>query len=272
MPHKGADPDDPPVSGLLCPRVLAEMGAFDAFPPVPGDYQVDGDWTQTYRIWGNSGRFRFQNKDMGCLTVRRVRSAGRIEFFVDRVLVNADGIEHISKAHIECRDDELATLVRWKLEVQFTDSSRCPRPELAMTLEGEAQEGGYLETCQGAQHRLEAPPPCTADWCLADVVQRNPGLDASFTVLEDLSKVKPGHRTARLRADLAEKLAADGMRPFCVYEVGWGSLPRQYWLDEAGRAILILSNAVVYILDDNAWDRKEKLVTDLIKGGVHYEY
>ena len=93
-----------------------------------------------------------------------------------------------------------------------------------------------------------------------------------FTLLEGLTKVKAGHWIDRMEPELADRLAAEGMRPLCVYQIGHGILPRQYWLDAADRAVLILSNAVMYVLDDGAQQKTEDLVVGLIKGGVHYEY
>lgn len=272
MPHKKADPGDRRVRGLLSPRVLAEMENVTGFPPVPPDYDPDGDWTQTYRIWGNSGLFRFQSKDMGFLRIARTRSGKELEFRVEQVLVNADGIENLMSARIECRNDDLASPIRWTLETGFTDSSRCPRPELSMTLEGEVVDGRVYETCRGKRRLLDLEPPFTADWCLFDALQRCGGRRLEFAVLEGLTKPKPGHRTGVLDTALAENLAADGLRPCCIYEVGEGILPRQYWLDEADRIVLTISNATVYALDDEAEAKKEKLVAELIMGSIHHEY
>ena len=272
MPHKGPEPGDRTVDGLLSPRVLFEMEAVAGFPPPPPGYDPEGDWSQSYRIWGNSGRFRWQSKNMGCLKLQRSRRDGRVEFLVDHVIVNADGIEHIRKASITCRDDELSSPVRWTLESHFTDSSRCIRPELSMALEGVAEGGQVVESCGGARRTLDVPPPFTADWCLFDAIPRAGGRRLEFTLLEGLTKPKPGHWVDRLGPGLTEKLAADGMRPFCVYEAGSGILPRQYWLDEAGRVVLTITNSIIYVLDDEAEQKKDELVVELIKGGVHYEY
>ncbi len=272
MPHKRPEPDDRAVGGLLSPRVLAEMGAFDGFPGVPPGYNVAGDWSQTYRIWGNSGRFRFQNKDMGYLKIDRTKDAGGLRFAVEHLIVNADGIENTMRAEIVCRDDELASPVKWRLETQFTDTSRCVRPELSLSLEGALEDGHVFETCGGRRRRLDVRPPFAADWCLVDVVQRCRGRRMEFTLLEGLTKVKAGHWIDRMEPELADRLAAEGMRPLCVYQIGHGILPRQYWLDAADRAVLILSNAVMYVLDDGAQQKTEDLVVGLIKGGVHYEY
>ncbi len=272
MPHKGADPGDRAVAGLLSPRILAEMEAFTDFPAVPSGYDVAGDWSQTYRLWGNTGRFRFQNKDMGYLKIDRTSNGEGVEFLVDHVLVNADGIENIMKASIVCRNDELSSPVRWRLETHFTDASCCLRPELSMTLEGAVEDGQAFETCQGKKRRLDLAPPFTADWCLIDVVQRCQGRRLEFTLLEGLTKVKRGHWINRMETELAQKLAAEDMRPFCVYQIGHGIVPRQYWLDDADRVVLILSNAVMYVLDDDAQQKKDDLVVELIKGGIHYEY
>jgi len=272
MPHRKADPGDRRVRGLLSPRVLAEMGTVTGFPAVPPGYDARADWTQTYRIWGNSGLFRFQNKDMGFLRIDRRRSGQELEFGVEQVLVNADGIENTMKARIACRDDQLASPVRWTLATSFTDASRCPRPELSMTLEGEVVDGQVYEICQGTRRRLGLAPPFTADWCLFDAIQRCRGRRLEFTLLEGLTKVKPGHWTAPMEPGLAQQLAAEGMRPSCLYEAGHGILPRQYWLDDADRVVLTISNAVVYALDAEAEQRKENLVLELIKGGTHHEY
>lgn len=272
MPHKGADPGDRAVDGLLSPRILAEMEAFTGFPAVPPGYDIAGDWSQTYRVWGNSGRFHFQNKDMGYLKIDRASNGEHINLLVEHVLVNADGIENIMKARIVCRNDELASPIRWQLETHFTDASRCLRPELSLTLEGTVEDGQVFEVCRGRRRRMDLPLPFTTDWCLIDVVQRWQGHRLGFTLLEGLTKVKRGHWIDRMAPEMAEKLMAEGMRPSCVYQIGHGILPRQYWLDDANRAVLILSNSVMYVLDDDAQQKKEDLVLELIKGGIHYEY
>ena len=127
-------------------------------------------------------------------------------------------------------------------------------------------------TTLSAAHRLDVPSPFTTDWCLIDVVQRCRGRRLEFTLLEGLTKVKRGHWVDRMAPELAEDLAAAGMRAFCVYQIGRGILPRQYWLDDANRVVLILSNAVMWVLDDDAQQKVEDLVVELIAGGVHYEY
>jgi hypothetical protein len=272
MPHKGPEPGDRRVDGLLSPRILAAMGAFDGFAARPPGYDVSADWTQTYRIWGNSGRFRFQSRNMGYLRIERTRFSEGLRFDVDHVLVNADGIENSVKAELICRDDELASPVRWRLESGFTDSSRCPRPELSLVLEGRVNDGHVTETCDGRERELGLTPPFAVDWCLFDVVQRWDGRPSEFTLLEGLTKAKAGHRLGAMDEELAAKLAADGMGPTCVYQVGRGVLPRQYWLGEAGRVVLTISNAAICVLDDEAVRKTEELTLDLIRGGVHYEY
>jgi len=271
MPHKGPEPGDGPVKGLLSPRLAEEILGLQ-LPPAPEGYDPNGSWELTYRIWGSSSFYKFQNKDMGFLRISREPVGELIRISVDQVIVNADGIENIIKAEMDCLNNELTSPAAWKLETHFTDYSQCIRPELSMHLEGGVENDQAFEICGGKKREIDIENPFATDWGLIDAVQRfNNGI-GEFSLLDGLTKVKTGHRLSMMDTSLAGKLAAPGMQPKCICQTGHGILPHQYWLDESARPVIILFDAVMFIADDDAEEKKDNLVTELIKGGYHHEY
>lgn len=271
--HRTPPRDERKVDAPLSPRVVEEIGVLNEFPPVPADYDPEGEWTHNYRIWGNHGTFRMFNKNLGHLIVSRAigPSRERFQLSVTQEIVNADAIEHVIKAEMLCRNDELGTPLTWKLNSTFTDTALCPVPELTVTCEGRLDGGEVHEVCNGSARNYIMGHEFTTVWSVFDLAQRWKRPIQNFAVLDGLLYPKQG-RVIGKRAQVSETISTLRRPLSCVHLLGSGMLPYDFWIDEHRRVLMAFSGAIMYILDDEAENKTAQLVGELMQGGVHYEY
>lgn len=264
-----------PVGSPLTPSVLGRIGGLSGFPPAPADFDPAGSWTNTYRIWTCHGYRESGNYDMGSLRIERAAGgpAGTFALRVDQKVVNDEGAVHSTRAEIECHSDRLASPVRWELSSCLVGPDGKPRAGLT-TEESCSIDGDAIEVRKGGRlfrrpRRVtsstedDAPrkgsESLTGDWCLFEAIGRLPfrkGPALVFDLMEGMSLLKGAHRLSYRGPDTVElKKGRVSMHRFV--QIGRGTLPYEYWLDESHRLLVAITLSRAYILDDGAEEKTE---------------
>lgn len=228
------------VGSPLTPRLLRELGAVDRFASTPLDFKPDGSWVNTYRIWTCHGYRESGNQNVGFLRIERVPdSKNTFGLDVHQEVLETDAMVSIIDGTITCRNNPLASPVRWNVTSRFIGVDGEHIPELLGSDNGVPTEGA---------ERM------TGDWCLFEAVQRL-GFDKqaslSFDLLEGMSLPKSKHRLSYRGVRSASIAAADTPLHGFV-QLGSGILPYEYWLDARHRLLALTSMNKAYILDKQA--------------------
>ncbi|MFB0524246.1 MAG: hypothetical protein ACETVZ_01815 [Phycisphaerae bacterium] len=237
------------VGSPLTPSLLKELGAVDTFPLTSEDFDPEGNWQNTYRIWPCHGYRESGNDNVGYLRIRRTAdSDDHLALNVYRKVVQTDALVHILEAKVKCQKNPLASPVAWELESRFVDANNNELPQLRK------RENGYLTGAVNA----------TGDWCLFEAVQRlafdkSAGGGLSFNLLEGLSLSKIGHRLFYRGVYPTKIPGVNSLH--CFVQLGSGILPYEYWLDDSHRLLMVISMNKAYILDNEA----EKVIRRIIE-------
>jgi len=207
----------------LSPEVLRRIGGVKQFPPVSSGYRADGDWEQSYRIFGCHGYVDTGNETVGVLRLRR--SAGNpFLLAVEQRIQHNNGHETL-EVKMSCRADAIASPVSWTLTSRRFDA-----------------EGREIDDLRTTEKRTNGSDRVTSDFSLFEAVQRLPFAAprvGPFEILEGMALRRTGHR-----------LYYSGERSF--HHTGRGLLPYQYWLDESHRLLVVVTQWRAYILADGA--------------------
>lgn len=235
------------VGEPLTPAVLEQMDALKGWPPPRRAFDPKGDWTHTYRIWTCHGYTDRNNTNRGVLEIKR--TANPFILTVSQRVIHTGNLIHELRAEIACESDGIASPKRWSLSSRYQQPDGKEREALSLTKTGKAA---------GSERR-------TADWCLFEAIQRLPfrRLDSNpFELLEGLTvsrsvqRIQYGGEEAFRRSGAALKLHR-------FYQIGHGTLPYEYWLDENHRLLFVASLDKALILDPDAeskvqWRRKPR--------------
>jgi len=237
------------VGSPLTPTLLDELGALGEFPPSSEDFNPDGNWVNTYRIWTCHGYRQSGNQNVGVLRIRRlINSQSSLTLKVHQEVLQTDALVNIIEATIECRNNQLASLIQWKVSSRFRGSDGKYISELSSNDNGVAAE------------RLDRS---TGDWCLFEAVQRlkiSKETVLTFDMLEGLSLLKKDQRLS-FRGLYPKKIGGKDIPLHCFAQLGNGILPLEYWLDDHHRLLIVTSMNKAYIFDEQA----EKIIRRIVE-------
>jgi len=231
-----------PVGTPLTPNLLVDLGAIDKLGRYDGDFNPHGLYVNLYRIWTCHGYRKSGNRTRGYLKIERQLSdlAGTIAYKITRKILNDHGFLQCYSASILSRNDELSSLIKWKLHSQFFGPDGEIIPDLEIKKADTAESYQHKMKTGIGTTRVNGDTNLTADWCLFDAIQRlpvNTGLALEFNMLEEMTMFRKNHR---LRYDKQERLNISGesRKLFRFHQYGQGTLPTEYWLDVKQRLIL----------------------------------
>jgi hypothetical protein len=226
------------VGSPLTPTLLNELSALRDFPPSSEDFKPDGNWINTYRIWTCHGYRESGNENVGYLRIKRlIDSDSSIVLKVHQEILQADALVNIVEATIECRNNQLASPIQWRVSSRFIDSDSIPISQLSSNETGSAGVGLNGSSC---------------DWCLFEAVQRlefNRQTSLNFDMLEGLSLLKKDQHLS-YRGLFPTKIGDENIPLHCFVQLGNGILPCEYWLDNHHRLLLVTSMNKAYIFDE----------------------
>ena len=236
------------VGSPLTPTLLEELGALSNFPPSSEDFKPDGNWVNTYRIWTCHGYRESGNDNVGFLRIKRLFNPQRsLTLKVHQEVLQADALVNIIEATIECRNNQLASPIQWKVSSRFRGA-----------------DGRYISELSSndndvADERLDRS---TGDWCLFEAVQRlktSKETVLTFDMLEGLGLLKKDQRLS-YRGLYPTKIGGEDIPLHCFVQLGSGILPCEYWLDDRHRLLVVASMNKAYIFDEQAEKITRKIV------------
>jgi hypothetical protein len=246
------------VGRPLTPTLLTDLGAVGRRPVSTGPFDPGSNWTQTYRIWTCHGYHESGNEDVGYLRLQKkaLGERGTFTLGVEQRVVEADALVSRVEADIVCRNDAVASPVRWRLSSRFFGPDGQELTDLGAreTVSVEA-DTLVTETSTGTRRR-QVPVPLTSDWSLWEAVGRLDVRDTrerEVNLLEGLGILRPKQHLS-YRGVHQERFGPETMSLHCFGQWGPGVLPTTYWLDPAHRLVAVISMNKAYILDDQAED------------------
>ena len=229
------------IVGLpLTPTLLDELGALGNFPPSSEDFNPTGNWVNTYRIWTCHGYRESGNDNVGFLRIERLINPQRsLTLKVHQEVLQTDALVNIIEATIDCRNNQLASPIQWKVSSRFRGA-----------------DGKYISELSSNDNSVAAErlDRSTGDWCLFEAVQRltfEKAPSLVFDMLEGLSLLKKDQHLS-YRGLYPTKIGGENIPLHCFVQLGSGILPCEYWLDDHHRLLAVVSMNKAYILDEQA--------------------
>ena len=252
------------VGSPLTPVMLGELGALNRIPALSNGFRPDADWVSTYRIWTCHGYRESGNEDEGFLRVARTGGTQGEPFTlkIDQEILHDGANLHSIHAEIQCSSDPLASPSRWQLSSRLIGFDGKSRRGLGMRERAQIEGGSLKITIDDRTFERNVSVPMTADWCLFEAIQRMPAEDEKigpFDVLEGLSVVRAEHRLSYRGLDQL-KVDSLGGRLHRFEQLGRGTLPYEYWLDDHHRLLIVVTGARAYILDEKAAEKADAAV------------
>ncbi len=236
------------VGSPLTPTLMEELGALNNYPPSSEDFKPDGNWVNTYRIWTCHGYRKSGNQNVGFLRIKRlINSQSSLTLKVHQEVLQADAFVNIIEATIDCRNNQLASPIQWKVSSRFRGANGKFISELSSNDNDVADE------------RLDRS---TGDWCLFEAVQRlktSKKTILAFDMLEGLILLKKDQRLF-YRGLHPTRIGGENRPLHCFVQLGSGILPCEYWLDDHHRLLVVISMNKAYILDEQAEKITRRLV------------
>ena len=227
------------------------------FQPPSGPFDTAGYWRHTYHL------YTVANGDIpvppvrGTLQIERVpQSAGGVILNINYEKTSRYAGVHTLVAKVTCAGDALATPLKWT----STYTAAPPAHPLKMSLEQQGSglvSDGALIIRQGAVRKTIALPLAyTSNWALFDVVQRlkPPGDGAlRFTLLDD-DAVKSDQVLAYCQTAALKNCwpGAPDVRVRGFLQIGDGTTPQTYWVDDRGELLFLSTGLNVFVLDTAA--------------------
>ncbi|MBN2313911.1 MAG: hypothetical protein JXM79_08265 [Sedimentisphaerales bacterium] len=228
------------VGSPLTPALLKELGAVESFPSTPANFNPVWEWVNTYRIWTCHGYRESGNQNAGFLRIRRVRDSDKtFKLNVHEEIHQTDAIVSVTNGTVICRNNALASPIRWNVSSRLLGGDGEDVPELLNINNGTPDEG---------------MDEVTGDWCLFEAVQRlspEKHTSLSFDLLEGMSLVKTKHRLSYCDVH-SININNEDISLHRFVQFGSGILPTEYWLDSSHRLLIVTSMNKAYILDDQA--------------------
>ncbi|NQU44639.1 hypothetical protein HQ520_15215 [bacterium] len=251
----------------LTPDSLHTYEKLSEVPLPTGEFDPGGAWSQTWRLWGASS----WQQDRGFLSIER--KPGENEGFslsVRRECIHrVQYANEVLEAEIECGSNVLATPRLWDLSFgvfDFVENREFAEAGYRQT--ARVEDGAILLDIGGKAVKRSVPDSWTCNWSLFEAVQRGAVSAGAgfpeFAYVEDLDKVKLGHRIHR-REERRIPFGSGEVAVSHFVEIGRGILPIEYFVDGQGRLLLVLTGLKAWVLDPGARKVHENSVSWHVK-------
>ncbi len=224
------------------------------YHPPGGAFDPSGHWLHQYRL------YTVVNGDIpvppvrGTLRIERVpQAAGGATLNINYEKTSRYAGVHTFVATVVCAGDDLSTPMKWTSTYTAAPPAHPLKMSLAQNESGVAIDGA-LNIKQGkVQKKLSLPSAYTSNWAIFDAVQRlaRPGgAPLRFTLLDD-DAPKPDQVLAFYQTvDLKGRWpGAPNLRVHGFLQIGDGTTPQVYWVDDRGELLFLVSGLNVHILD-----------------------
>ncbi|MFQ5808984.1 MAG: hypothetical protein ACE5JM_05150, partial [Armatimonadota bacterium] len=217
-----------------------------------------GSGANAYRVWPCHGYRESGNDLAGLLRMERRAgdSANSFTLTVHQEIINDGAALNVLDASIACRNNEIASPVRWELSSHFVGLDGKRIDDLAVEETVQVKGGALQVETQGTIAKRGGSRRLSADWCLFEAVQRLPFRNSAvraFSLLEGLSLLREDHRLS-YGGRYPVKLGDAVVSLHWFQQLGHGVLPYDYWLDDRHRLVMVATGPRAYILDEGAED------------------
>jgi hypothetical protein len=219
------------------------------YAPPEGGFPAGGAWTAQYDLleWKGSpsmdgAKFSRGNRVVGQLAVTRRPGPGRVAYDVDQA-ITLNGFKSTLRSSSRCTADPLPALVDWTTDYEMSPSSRSG--STMKLAERGRHQGGLLEiTTATGLRRFQTDRPVAPQWAVLDALAGAKGTRPAaapaveFDLFHDLTSYRPQQR---LQACGVLEIRLDG-RVSTLHgfvQMGRGAQPTHYWIDDAGRPLLV---------------------------------
>ena len=246
-------PDDFPISTLGGYRqnIVAPAGPFEP----------EGSWEQVFGIHSTgTGSSR-----VGTLTLtRRTGDGPGVSLGVrhEKRLTGSTGARRggpanprrVLEAELQLPDarHRLSAPKAWSFQCRVFDAEGRVIPEASLKRRAIVQEGKLrLTTGEAPPRTVPLEGEYTVHWALFDAVARlprEPFEPIGFTLVDHFDQVKPG-QTLVFRRAIDTPIGGQSLRLFGFDQTGRGVMPWTYWVDQAGRAVVVVSGLETYMLE-----------------------
>jgi hypothetical protein len=240
----------------LTPEYLRAQGGFTSFPTVKTGYSSSGDWTHRYDVWTSRGIVE-QGKGielLGFIELER-RTGGPGQQFTLEVVQELKSDRDVTNrltTQIQCKEDELASPVSWRLTSEHTIGDTAVRPPVDFS-ETATATPGKLNIKRGNETLLRPlPARFTGCWNLIEAVQRlkfGARRPISFSLLEGLTRVK-GEMEIFYDGTYSFDVGGHPLNTHRFVQIGRGILPYEYFVDDLHRVLLVITFCKAYILKE----------------------
>jgi len=230
--------------------------ALRTYDPPSGPFEAAGSWDQTWNVYALGGRAAGA-RPVGTLTLQR-RVSGKdatLKVAYDKSL-GAAGRQTIAATLHGRADHPLATPTEWTFRIDLLDAAGQPVPHTHVRKRAAAAaENGTLTIRDAVRTQtLRVAGPYTVNWCLFDALQRLPRAETqplAFTLIDHFDQPKP-ETTLAYRKPMRVGIAGGKTVSTHAYEqFGRGNVPWVYWVDEAGRLLLVVAGLEGYMLRES---------------------
>jgi hypothetical protein len=219
------------------------------YSPPTGDFPNNGGWTANYDLieWEGSSRnanFVRRNCVIGRMTVGRLPgwADGAVDYELDYA-IGIRGFESTLKSTMQCSAGPLPGLQKWKTRYE-SRAMRRGGSGLALSEDGRHQDGMMEIVSAAGVRRFKTDRPVVTQWGLMDRLRgaRTDGTDPmpelEFDLLHDLTSYRPNQRLAPCGV---LEIGLDDRRQTLhgFAQIGTGTAPTHYWVDTAGRTLLV---------------------------------
>jgi len=242
----------------MTPDLLARIGGMTDFTPAPPGFLPGAAWVNEYRIHTCHGYVENGNEDVGVLRLERSPEpvGGGFTLKIRQRIVSDEGQTRRVEAWLRGHPDRIGTLAEWRFSSRFEDVSGTVLDGLTIEESGRSDRGALSITRGGGTRRVDSQRPVTSDWSLFEAIQRLPqgGVEATpFDLLEGLNILREEHRLYYRGVYQMKEKPRRSLHWF--QQIGYGTLPYDYWLDDRRRLLMAATHARAYVLDDEADER-----------------
>jgi hypothetical protein len=249
----GESKKEKPILVPITPDLLHQEEWVPAeWPVADTTFDCSGDWEHRYRFHGSHGYSNDPSTPKGLLRVKRRLDGGVQHFLITQKFEHDKGRHHELKATMRCSIDPRAAPQVWQLKSAFADDQGRSIPGTDSITNGSFGTGKITLETNGLKQAYSSGG-LASDWALVDAVQRLPfGMrePLRFDLLEGLTLFRPGHGIFYRGVETFKS----GNRSLPLHrfdQIGTGTLPYNYWLDENHRLILFVTHSRAYWLDSS---------------------
>jgi hypothetical protein len=224
------------------------------YAPPAGDFPASGAWTATCDLieWegapnGEQAKFFRRNRVIGRQAVTRRPGVETVGYELDHTLTIKGFVTRL-RSTMRCANDGTPGLIDWQTDYEM-HPVRWGRAPLRLREQG-THRNGVLEIASSAgTRRIPTERPVAPQWAVWDAL-RGAAVVEEFDLLHDLTSYWPRQR---LKPSGELQISLDGRRQHLhgFVQTGGGTQPTHYWIDAAGRPLLVtgglLSSALVSI-------------------------